>query len=787
MITKMSKYFFLKIGHCLALIIALICLASCSITKNLAEGERLYTGYTVDYKKQPHTPVGNIAVEEINAALDKTPSTKMFGIIPIPFGLWVYNDFVKYEKGFGKWIFNRFATKPIYISTVNPDIRQKIAVNLLRDYGYFNGTAESKVIVNPKDSLKASISYTIDMKNPYFIDTVEYKGFDPVPTKIIERTKRFSLLKPGQQFNVVTLDNERTRLSTSFRNLGYYYFQPDYITYLADTTLVRGGHVALRVQPTPGIPEIAQKQFYVGNVLVYIMGKDGQVPNDSMQYKGMSIHYYDKLQVRPNMIYRWINYQAYVKNDSLRKLQSRRLYSQYRQQRIQEKIAQTGIFSFMDLQYTPKDTTATCDTLNVVLQATLGKPLDAEFGINAVLKSTDQMGPSASLSITKNNVFGGGESWNVTLKGSYEWQTGGSRGEDAKSMNSWDMGISTSLTFPRVFFPSFGGQEYDFPATTTFKIYVEQLNRAKYYRQLAFGGNATYDFQPTKVSKYSFTPFKLTFNVLQRQTEEFKQIAETNPALYVSLENQFIPAIGFTYTYDNSSLKNIKNPSWWQSSVTSAGNIFSCIYAAFGEPFDKKNKGLLGTPFAQFLKVTTDYHYLWNLPGKTSLAMRVAGGVLWAYGNKDVAPYTEQFYLGGANSLRAFSVRGLGPGGTKPHTGKYGYLDQTGNIRMEANIEYRFPIYGDIYGAVFLDAGNVWLMRSDPVKPEGQLRLKTMPKQIALGTGIGLRYDLDILVFRLDWGIPIHDPWETGKKGYYNIEGKFMKQTVLNFAIGYPF
>ena len=266
-----------------------------------------------------------------------------------------------------------------------------------------------------------------------------------------------------------------------------------------------------------------------------------------------------------------------------------------------------------------------------------------------------------------------------------------------------------------------------------------------------------------------------------------KEIAKTNPALYISLENQFIPAIDFTYTYDNSALKKTKNPVWWQSSISSAGNIFSCFYAAFGQPFDKKNKGVLGTPFAQFMKFTTDYHYLWNFSSKNAIAMRGAGGLLWAYGNKDVAPYTEQFYIGGANSIRAFAVRGLGPGGTKPHTGKYGYLDQTGNIRLEANIEYRFPIFGDIYGAVFLDAGNIWLMRYDAAKPEGQFKLKNLPKQIALGTGIGVRYDLDILVFRLDWGIPLHDPWETGKKGYYNIEGKFMRETVLNFAIGYPF
>ena len=784
---KMNRSLFIKISTWFCLLGGILLVAACSTTKNLPEGEILYTGYKINYDNQNPTPVGKTAVGEINSALDKAPSTKLFGMLPIPFGMWVYNDFVKYKKGFGKWIFNKFAAKPVYITTVNPDVRVKIATNLLHDYGYFNGSAGYKTIADPKDSLKASIIYSVDMRNPYFIDTLYYQGFAPTTMRIIERTKRRSLIKPGEQFNVPALDQERERINTTLRNLGYFYFRPDYMVYQADTTRVHGGHVDLRMIPAAGLPEIAQKQFYVGKVTVSIMGKDGQVPNDSIDYEGMTIHYYDKLHVRPKMMYRWINYQSFVKNDSIRKLQSRRLYSQYRQEKIQEKIAQTGIFSFMDLQYVPRDTTATCDTLDVTLQATMAKPLEAEFGVNVKVKSTDQAGPGASFSVTKFNVFGGGETWNVVLDGSYEWQIGPSKGGGGSSMNSWSMGASTSLTFPRVIFPTFGRREHNFPATTTFKLYAEQLNRAKYYRLLAFGGNATYEFQTTKVSKFSYTPFKLTFNVLQRETEEFKEIAETNPALYISLENQFIPAMDFTYTYDNSSVKGVKNPIWWQSSITSAGNIVSCFYAMFGQPFDKMNKGLLNTPFAQFLKISSDYRYLWKLDSKNAIAMRVAGGVLWSYGNKKIAPYTEQFYIGGANSIRAFAVRGLGPGGTKPHTGKYGYLDQTGNIRMEANIEYRFPIWGDIHGAVFLDAGNIWLMRYDPKKPEGQLKLKTLPKEIALGTGVGIRYDLDFLVFRLDWGIPLHDPWDTGKKGYYNIEGKFIRQTVLNFAIGYPF
>ena len=444
---------------------------------------------------------------------------------------------------------------------------------------------------------------------------------------------------------------------------------------------------------------------------------------------------------------------------------------------------QLGIFSYLDLQYAPKDTTAVCDTLNVTMQATFAKPLDAELELNVVTKSNDQTGPGASFGVTRNNVFGGGESWNVKLKGSYEWQTGG--GEKSSLMNSWEMGVSTSLTFPRVVFPHWGKREFDFPATTTFRLYIDQLNRARYYKLLSFGGNATYDFQPTRTSRHSITPFKLTFNVLQHQSEEFREIADANPALYISLKDQFIPAMEYTYTYDNASARGIKNPIWWQSTVTSAGNLTSVIYRAFGQSFSKEDKRLLNVPFAQFVKLNTEFRHLWNMDKNNKIASRVALGALFAYGNATIAPYSEQFYVGGANSIRAFTVRSIGPGGYHPAESRYSY--QTGTFRFEANVEYRFRIFKSIWGATFLDAGNVWLMRKDEARPNSQLELKTFPKQIALGTGVGIRYDMDILVFRLDFGIPLHLPYDTERSGYYNVTGSFMKNLGIHFAIGYPF
>lgn len=352
-------------------------------------------------------------------------------------------------------MFNRLAANPpVFISTVNPEVRIKVATNLLRDYGYFNGKVTYETLVDKKDSLKASILYTVDMKNPYFIDTVYYQRFTPQTLRIMERGRRMSYISPGEQFNVVDLDEERTRISTLLRNRGYFYFRPDYMTYQADTTLVPGGHISLRLIPVPGLPAAAQRPYYVGDASVYLFGKNGEAPNDSMMYKNLNIHYYKKLQVRPNMLYRWLNYQQFVRNAQMRASNRTRLYSQYRQEQVQEKLSQLGIFSYLDLQYAPKDTTAVCDTLNVTMQATFAKPLDAELELNVVTKSNDQTGPGASFGVTRNNVFGGGESWNVKLKGSYEWQTGG--GEKKLFNEQLGDGSFYFSDFPARGFPALG-------------------------------------------------------------------------------------------------------------------------------------------------------------------------------------------------------------------------------------------------------------------------------------------------------------------------------------------
>ena len=766
------------------LLVGLLCIlmSACSTTKNLPDGETLYTGIDKqEVVNEDKTLAGITALTEVEAALAYAPNNAIFGSSslrwPVPFGLWVYNGFEKYQdkKGIGRWIFDHLGKSPVLMSSVNGETRAKVATNLLHDYGYFNGSVSYKEVPqkNPKE---AKVSYVIDMARPYFLDSIAYLKYPHYADSLIQSTRSLSVLKSEENFSVIKLEEERQRLSNLFRNHGYYYYRPEFTTYRADT-LQKSGYVSLQVVPRNGIPAEAKKQYYIGNTSVYLTGYDNEPPTDTLRLRTMTFYYSGKKPgIRPN---------ALMRNVFFRKGE---LFSQDRQTFTQEAIARMGVFRYSEFRYEPKDTTANGDTLNVNMYATFDKPYNAELELNMTTKSTDQTGPGAVFKITRNNFQRMGANLSFEVRGSYEWQTNSNVEGNSSKLNSYELGTSLSLDFPRLILP---WKDTDllrsrYQQKTSFKIYGNLLNRARFFNMLSFGGNVTYDFRKSRTWKHTITPFQLTFNTLMSTTERFDSITATNPSLALSLGDQFIPSMNYTFTYDNARLKR-DYQLWWENSITSAGNVTSLLYAALGKDFSEKNKKLLGTPFAQFMKFTSEIRTLFKVGEKQHIAARLMGGVLWSYGNQTIAPYSEQFYIGGANSLRAFTVRSLGPGTYNPgENTKYGYLDQTGDIKLEANVEYRFPIFGDLYGATFLDAGNVWLMRKDESRPGGELTLKNFAKSIALNTGVGVRYDLTFLVIRLDMGIALHVPYETGKSGYYNIP-KFKDGLGLHFAIGYPF
>ena len=758
-------------------------LTACSTTNHLPEGEKLYVGIgKMEQTGQPgDTPTATTAQAEVEAALSYPPNGSFLGSSslrsPLNIGLWIYNGFERYrdKKGFGRWVFDRFGSTPVLISTVNPGTRTTIATNLMHDYGYFNGSVSSRQIPQ-KNPRKAKLQYTLDWGNPFFIDSLAYLKFPHDVDTLIQRHLPQSLVRRGDQFNVVTLDEERTRISDLLRNNGYYYFSPSHLTYRADT-LKHPGHVNLQLLTTKNLPQQAKRRYHIGHTSLYLLDQQRGRHIDSLKMRSTTIYYTGKKPgIRPGVIFK----RLFFKQGDL--------YSADRQALSQQLLARLGTFQYTQFQYTPADTTATCDTLDVRINAVFDKPYDAELEFNLTNKSNRQMGPGAIFTLNRKNFLRTGATLSWQVKGSYEWQTHSTTEGNKSIMNSFDFGTSVALENPRIVLPWKNNmlKRARYPQSTQTKLNADLLNRAEYFQMLSFGGSLTYQFSTNRLVRHTLTPFSLTYNTLLHTSARYDSIIATNRNLALSMADKFIPAISYTFTYDNSPHKR-RHKLWWETTVKSSGNITSLLYAACGKSLTETDKTLFGTPYAQFLKLTSELRTLLKIRDKHHVALRLMGGIIHSYGNQETTPYTEQFYVGGANSIRAFTVRSIGPGRYHPKADeRYGYLDETGDVKLEFNAEYRFDIVAGLKGAIFLDAGNVWELRHNPTMPGSQLTLSNFAESVATGTGAGLRYDLDFLVLRLDLGVALHMPYDTGKSGYYNVP-KFSDGLGLHFAIGYPF
>ncbi|MDR1919196.1 MAG: BamA/TamA family outer membrane protein [Tannerellaceae bacterium] len=749
---------------------------SCSTTKHLPEGETLYTGVKqIVVEGNDGSGAAAHALEETEAALAYPPNNALFGSssvrTPLPVGLWMYNALVNKKSKLGRWMFDKFAAKPVLLSTVNPGVRVAIARNVLRENGYFDGATSYELIPDAKNTRKAGVAYRIEMKGLYTYDSIRYVRTRSQADSLIQLHEGERLLRPGYPFRVATLEAERQRISSLLRGHGFYYHRPEYIVYQADT-LQTPGKVSLRVSRKPGLPPSALTPYRIGKRAVWLHGFNNEQPTDSLRYKDMTVYYEGKLRLRPSVLYRRFM------------LHEGDFYSEDRQHQTQTALSNLAVFRYAEMQFTPRDTSRRNNILDLRVNTVYDLPLDGELEVHVTDKSNDLRGPGAIFSLTRRNLFRGGEIFRVQLNGSYEWQTG----QGAQGLNSYEAGAGATLTLPFVLFPGFTQRGLVYPSNTTFRLHANALNRARFFRMLSFNAGLAYEFQPVPVHRHTFTPFRLTYNRLQSTTAEFDAIASLNPVLFMSLADQFIPAFSYTYTYDDSSAGK-RHPIWWEASLSEAGNLLSGIYALAGERWNEEGKELFDIPFAQFIKATAEFRYNHRLDRNNRLVGRLMAGAIYSYGNARISPFSEQFYLGGANSLRAFTIRSIGPGRFRPldpALNRYAYIDQTGDLKLEANLEYRFRILGDLHGATFLDAGGIWLMREDKNREGGTFALSRFWNDLALGAGAGLRYDLDFLVIRFDLGVGLHLPYDTGKSGYYNIP-RFKDVIGYHLAVGYPF
>lgn len=753
----------------LAILLAVITVSSCSTTRRLGPDDVLYTGVKkidiTTYEKEPMAPGLQSSVKN---AVNVAPNNCLISPYlryPFPLGLWVYNNWSNPPKGFKHWLYEKLVREPVLISDVRPEVRTEMIDQILDNNGYFRGHATYELLKgkNPK---KAKILYKVSTGPAYPIDTVEML---PDTTQLYHLIDSIALkgtyLHVGSRYCTDSLSAERVRIANALRNKGYYFFRPEYVEYLADSTITPG-KIALRMTVGTNLPKLALVPYKTGTITTRInRNRGGGTPDTTMTRRGMLIQMMPS-RLRKNLIPQCIAFRE------------GRTLTVREMDRTQTRLSRLGIFNSIEINVFP-DTTAE-RTLNVDIDCTFDAPLEASLEVNVTSKSNSYLGPGLMFGVTNRNLFGGGEQLSVNLTGSYEWQTGRDRGKSI--FNSYEVGLTTSLSFPRLLAPRFIPRSRREINWTRISLNVDVLNRPHYFKMAQFNTGLSYDWRVNRYVSNTLTPFKLTYTKLINSTHEFDSIMNENKAIAESFKSQFIPQLSYSFVYDRNIDRD--NNINWQFSVQEAGNIFWGIYELCGKKGEKK---LFGTPFSQFVKGQTQLVYGRRLFGDNWIVTRAAVGAAHAYGNATTVPYSEQFYVGGANSIRAFTVRSVGPGSYKvPQNLINGYFDQTGTFKFEFNVEYRFPIFGPLHGALFFDSGNVWLLKEDPLRPGGKLRGKTFLRDLATGTGAGLRLDIGMLVVRGDLGVGIHLPYDTGKRGYYNMTS-FKNSLAFHLAIGYPF
>lgn len=763
-------------------------LASCSATSHLPENELLYTG--VDrIQRVPSDTVDALVDEAMALALEVAPTNSFLGsayhMSPLPLGLWAYNAlYPKRETGLRHWLWNTLKSDPKTISQVNPQLRAQAAEAILKDEGYFDSEVTFDTIHDSKDSLRVKLAYDVRFNHHSRFGQIAYQPSSSQRVdSIIARTRGESLLHQGERFSASRLEEEKNRLATNLHDSGYFFFSPDHIRFLGDTTLAKNT-VALRMYPDVKGDVKALRPCVIDSVFYHLDFGYGMKLQNFVNQGFMTIGYNGQQTVKSKYLKRALGFNRGT------------LYRPQLAEQLKANLNRLNAFQYtstefqiLNPQLDAQLTDPALDTLRLLLKihAVNNTPWTGSTEVGVVYKDNQQVGPGVTLAAQHRNLFGGGEVFAGELTGSYEWSTGvGS----SQTLNSFELGTKLTYAIPRLPMQRYWHANPNSPVSSRYSVSVDWMRRGGLFEMIKSSASMDYSFSRGDCHTFTLTPLRLTYVRTMNNTARFDSIVSGNEALHRSLENQFIPQFQFSWIYDNAAHRiGRSSHQYLRVSLAEAGALMDLLTGSFGSHRQQGERQLWNQRFSQFIKATVEFSHTYATGPRSSLVTHLLAGAGYAYGNSSTMPYSEQYYIGGPNSLRGFSVRSIGPGTSHAYATPFAHgtntrLYSVGDYKFEANVEYRFPISGIFYGALFSDAGNIWKFDNEFTSPEETLHSDPL-SELALDCGAGLRIDLGMLVVRFDVGVPLHDPNSEGS--YFNCRSGFFKHLGYNLAVGYPF
>lgn len=754
-------------------------LASCSATKFVPDGS-----YLLDEVKI-HTDNKEIKPSDMRLYVRQNPNSKWFSTIKTQ--LYVYNWSGRDST---KW-FNRFLRKigdaPVIYNESDAIRSQEEIAKAVQNLGYM-GASVKRTTKTKKKKLK--LFYEITSGKPYIVRTLKYDISDKKIAEYLRNDSTQSMLREGMLFDVNVLDAERQRITDYLLCNGYYKFNKDYITYTADTA--RNTHqvdLTLHLLPYKTyVGDTPKEHFqYKINKINFITDYDVLQSsalssieiNDSLHYNGFPIYYKDKLYLRPKVLV-----------DNLR-FASGDLYDERNVQKTYTYFGRLSALKYTNIRFFETQN-GDSTQLNCYVMLTKSKHKSISFELEGT-NSTGDLGAAASVSFQHRNLFRSSETFMVKFRGAYEAISGLQPGY--KNHNYTEYGVETSINFPNFLFPFLTSDfKRRIKATTEFGLQYNYQLRPEFSRTIASASWSYKWMQKQKIQhridlldiSYLYLPW-----ISSQFQEDYINKDKDNYILKYNYENRLIVRMGYNYSYNSAGGALVNNTITTNSysiraGFESAGNILYGISKMINMRKNKDGEyAILGIPYAQYLKGDFDFAKNIIIDHRNSLAFHAGIGIAVPYGNAKVVPFEKRYFSGGANSVRGWSVRNLGPGS---FAGDGNFMNQSGDIKLDASIEYRTRLFWKFRGAAFIDAGNIWTIREYENQPGGVFEFDKFYKQIAVAYGLGLRLDLDFFVLRFDGGMKAINPkYKKAKERYPIIHPRFSRDFAFHFAVGYPF
>jgi outer membrane protein insertion porin family len=755
---------------------ALFIIYGCSNTKYLPEGDMLYVGgeVTVEDSIMPRRDRKELE-KELEGLLRPKPNTTVLGLRP---KLWFYNiaGTPKKDKGFRFWLKNKVGEPPVLLSQVDLDYNSDLLRNRAENKGYFRARTSSD---STSRNRRATAEYTVRPGFQWKIKTVKFPS-DSSGIKLdstIARMQRRSLLKPGEPYNLDVIISERERIDARLKQRGYFYFNPDYLLIQVDSTV--GEHeVDLIIKVKDDAPQIAREVYRINNIYIlpnYNLTNAQDTTDYSLQrgerYKDFTI--IDTAQTfRPIIFDRTM---FFHKGD---------IYNRRDHNLSLNRLVNLGTFKFVKNEFRRSDSIPNALDAYYFLTPLPKKSIRVET--TAKTNSANYNGTEVSVNWSNRNAFRGAELLTLSAFGGAEVQVSGRN----QGFNVYRIGGEASLVWPRFITPFKVKDSSAFIPKTRGMVRYEYQNRQKLYSLNSFRFSFGYIWKENIRKEHQLNVLDVNYVHPANVTDLYREQILEMPSLARVIEQQLIFGPTYSFTYTNTMRRFKKNTIYYKGSLETSGNLTGLIMGASQD--DPKH--VLGVQFSQFVKMEHDFRHYLKLGRRSTLASRIIAGVGVPYGNSRELPFMRQFFIGGVNSIRAFRARSIGPGTYNPEVEASDFLpDQSGDLKLELNTEYRPKFSNLLEGAVFIDAGNIWLMNGDEANRPGGKISKDFYKELAVGTGIGLRIDVTFLILRLDLAFPIRKPWLPEGDRWVLDEIDFGSKAwrrdnlVFNLAIGYPF